>query len=160
MTAASLIRRATLTAAICATAIGAGIAAPQSAQAAAAPYITTPGVHAYYAGNVAVFTAHIQCSDWKGIAALKVGTQGVRVLTRALYICENGGSTNVRFTISGDQLPVTASTSTPSSSAATTPTATSPAGRTASPASSPSTRPARARRHAGTPSVGVPAPLS
>ena len=107
MTAASLIRRATLTAAICATAIGAGIAAPPSAQAAAAPYITTPGVHAYYAGNVAVFTAHIQCSDWKGIAALKVGTQGVRVLTRALYICENGGSTNVRFTIAGDQLPVT-----------------------------------------------------
>jgi hypothetical protein len=106
MTATSLLRRTALAAAICATAVGAGIAAPSSAQAAAAPYITTPGVHAYYAGNVAVFTAHIQCSDWKGIAALKVGTQGVRVLTRALYICENGGSTNVRFTVSGDQLPV------------------------------------------------------
>jgi len=106
MFATAMIRRTALAAAITATAVGAGIAAPQSAQAAAAPFITVPGVHAYYAGNTAVFTAHIQCGDWKGIAALKVGTQGVRVLTRALYICENGGSTNVRFTISGSQLPV------------------------------------------------------
>ena len=106
MFATALIRRTALAAAICATAVGAGIAAPQNAQAAAAPFITVPGVHAYYAGNVAVFTAHIQCGDWKGVAALKVGTQGVRVLTRALYICEYGGSTTVRFAISGDQLPV------------------------------------------------------
>ena len=106
MIATSLIRRAALATAICATAVGAGIAAPTQAQAAAAPFITVPGVHASYAGNTAVFTAHIQCGDWKGIAALKVGTQGVRVLTRALYICENGGSTNVRFAVSGSQLPV------------------------------------------------------
>src|SRR5690349_4375137 len=106
MFATAIIRRAALATAICATAVGAGIAAPQNAQAAAAPFITVPGVHAYYSGNVAVFTAHIQCGDWKGVAALKVGTQGVRVLTRALYICEYGGTTNVRFTVSGDQLPV------------------------------------------------------
>ena len=106
MIATNLIRRTALAVAICATAAGAAIAAPQSAQAAAAPYITVPGVHASYAGNTAVFTAHIQCADWKGIAALKVGTQGVRILTRALYICEYGGTANVRFTISGDQLPV------------------------------------------------------
>ena len=106
MLATSLIRRTALATAICATAVGAGIAAPQNAQAAAAPFITVPGVHAYYAGNTAVFTAHIHCGDWKGVAALKVGTQGVRVLTRALYICENGGDTTVRFTVAGDQLPV------------------------------------------------------
>ena len=106
MFAASSIRRTAFAAALCATAVGAAVAAPTQAQAAAAPFITVPGVHAYYAGNTAVFTAHIQCGDWKGIAALKVGTQGVRVLTRAVYICEDGGSTNVRFTISGSQLPV------------------------------------------------------
>jgi hypothetical protein len=106
MLATSIIRRTAVAAALTVAAVGAGIAAPQQAQAAAAPYITVPGVHAYYSGNVAVFTAHVQCGDWKGIAALKVGTQGVRVLTRALYICENGGSTNVRFVISGSQLPV------------------------------------------------------
>ena len=106
MFAAATIRRTALAAALCATAVGAAVAAPTQAQAAAAPFITVPGVHAYYAGNTAVFTAHIQCGDWKGIAALKVGTQGVRILTRALYICEYGGTANVRFTISGDQLPV------------------------------------------------------
>ena len=106
MFATSIIRRTALAAALCVTAAGAAVAAPSSAQAAAAPFITVPGVHAYYAGNTAVFTAHIHCGDWKGIAALKVGTQGVRVLTRAIYICETGGDTNVRFTISGSQLPV------------------------------------------------------
>jgi hypothetical protein len=106
MFATSIVRRTALAAAITATAVGAAVAAPTSAQAAAAPFITVPGVHAYYAGNTAVFTAHIHCGDWKGIAALKVGTQGVRVLTRAIYICDAGGDTDVRFTISGSQLPV------------------------------------------------------
>ena len=106
MAATSIIRRTAGAAALSVAAVGAAVAAPQSAQAAAAPFIATPGVHAYYAGNVAVFTARVYCGDWKGVAALKVGTQGVRVLTRAEYICETGGSTMVRFVISGSQLPV------------------------------------------------------
>jgi hypothetical protein len=106
MFATAIIRRTAVAAALTVAAVGAGIAAPQQAQAAAAPYITVPGVHAYYSGNVAVFTARVHCGDWKGVAALKVGTQGVRILTRALYICENGGDSTVRFTVSGSQLPV------------------------------------------------------
>src|SRR4051794_15635397 len=106
MAATSMLRRTAVAAALSVAAVGAGIAAPQQAQAAAAPFITTPGVHAYYSGNVAIFTAHVHCGDWKGVAALKVGTQGVRVLTRALYICETGGDSTVRFAVSGDQLPV------------------------------------------------------
>ena len=106
MAATSILRRTAVAAALSVAAVGAAVAAPQSAQAAAAPFITVPGVHAYYAGNTAIFTAHVHCGDWKGVAALKVGTQGIRVLTRAEYICEYGGDTTVRFAISGSQLPV------------------------------------------------------
>src|SRR3954469_21752931 len=106
MAAPSIISAPAAAAALTLAAVGAGIAAPQQAHAAASPFITTPGVHAYYSGNVAIFTARVYCGDWKGVAALKVGTQGVRILTRAEYICEAGGSTPGRFSISGSQLPV------------------------------------------------------
>ena len=89
-------------------AIGAGAPiASATTNDAAAPYITKPGVRTHYAGNLAFFTAHVYCGDWKGIAQLQIGTQGVPVLKRTKYICERASSTNVSFVVSGSSLPVT-----------------------------------------------------
>src|SRR5215475_9278749 len=74
---------------------------------AAAPYITKPGVRTHYSGNVAFFSAHVYCGNWKGIAQLQIGTQGQAVYHATKYICERASSTNVSFTLSGSRLPVT-----------------------------------------------------
>jgi hypothetical protein len=74
---------------------------------AAAPYITKPGVRTHYAGNIAFFSAHIYCGDWKGIVQLQIGTQGVPVYRATKLVCERATSTDVSFTVSGSKLPVT-----------------------------------------------------
>jgi hypothetical protein len=93
-------------AAMTCTALAAAAPAGATSNDAAAPYLTRPGVSAHYSGNVAFFSAHVYCGDWKGIAQLTVGTQGVRVLTKTKYICERATSTTVSFAVSGNQLPV------------------------------------------------------
>jgi hypothetical protein len=85
--------------------VGGGVASATTNDAAA-PYITKPGVRTHYSGNLAFFSAHVFCGQWKGVAELQVGTQGVAVLHRRKYICERAQSTDVTFTISGSSLPV------------------------------------------------------
>jgi hypothetical protein len=98
-------RTALALAAVAATAIAAAPAGAASTDAAA-PYLLKPGVNAQYSGNVAYFSARVYCGDWKGIAQLTIGTQGVRVLTKTKYICERASSTTVSFAVSGANLPV------------------------------------------------------
>src|SRR4051794_7685673 len=89
----------------CAVLGGAGVASA-TPNDAAAPYITKPGVRTHYSGTLALFTAHVFCGDWKGVAQLQVGTAGVPVLHRTKYICERARSTDVTFAVSAGQLPV------------------------------------------------------
>jgi hypothetical protein len=105
--ALSKLKGLAIAGAVAATALAA-VAAPAGAASAdaAAPYLLKPGVNAHYSANVAYFTARVYCGDWKGIAQLTIGTQGVRVLTKTKYICERASSTTVNFAIAGGALPV------------------------------------------------------
>src|SRR4051812_21144115 len=93
-------------AAVACTALAAAAPAGATSTDAAAPYLLKPGVNARYSDNVAYFSARVFCGDWKGIAQLTIGTQGVRVLTKSKYICERASSTTISFAVSGSSLPV------------------------------------------------------
>ncbi len=91
----------------CALMAGGAPLAQATTNDAAAPYITKPGVHTHYSGNLAYFSAHIYCGQWKGIVTLQIGTQGQPVYRATKYVCERASSTDVSFVLSGSKLPVT-----------------------------------------------------
>ena len=56
----------------CVAAGGSAQVAAATTNDAAAPYITKPGVQTRYAGSFALFSAHVFCGQWKGIAQLQI----------------------------------------------------------------------------------------